>query len=275
MIMLLWILLIVLALCVVLALFLWNFPWILRYYTLKIFKYDIKLDNKAIFISDLHVNVNDACDGRFLRVLGEFIVNENVKRLVIAGDFVNFVHKSISRDRLEKMIAQAVRTIGIPKNYYIEIFYVTSTTSHDPKVSEMINFSVDNAEVFVIPGALILEVNGRTKFCVVHGDYVSRNGFLSSILNRIAAIFGRKLYLERKLKSVIGLDAETWLIMGHTHMPGVDPANRVANCGSWGSHFARYATRTLILMDRRSLKLLKNLGNGSWATIYKTRIVID
>jgi predicted phosphodiesterase len=60
--------------------------------------------------------------------------------------------------------------------------------------------------------------------------------------------FISKLSLERAWKKLARIDEDTWVLFGHTHVPGVDPISRVANSGGWQRVPFVKPTRTGLLM---------------------------
>jgi hypothetical protein len=62
----------------------------------------------------------------------------------------------------------------------------------------------------------------------LHGDQAFGGSFGFAI-----SIVTRNLLLERFWKERMGISTDTWVIMGHTHVPGIDRTVKVANTGGW------------------------------------------
>jgi len=214
---------------------LWNFPWLIRYYTPIMHKEKI-LGSKIIVVSDIHLR-----EGSIPRALSDFIKKEGAEILVVAGDLFEYRHRKISRDRLEAKLAEIFGPI-FKSAFPRQIFYVTSTSSHDPKIENVEEFMISGKKIVVIPGVLILE--DSSMYYVTHGDYASRNGVIARTLNRIF-----RFWTERKLRKVLKLPDDAWLICGHTHLPGIDRNCRIANTGSWKGKISVKPTYTAVIVD--------------------------
>ena len=112
------------------------------------------------------------------------------------------------------------------------IHYVTSRASHDPILDRPMHLCLEGIEVYVYPRLLIVEA-GASTLLVTHGDMAVYNGLHAFAISLATRMAGEKLYLEKRLKKKLRLPKEWWLVMGHTHIPGVDYEARVANAGSW------------------------------------------
>ena len=192
-------------------------------------------------ISDLHLR--DA-RSKVDPAINEFLLSMNVKYVIVAGDLFDRYHRGFDQRRLHLTLAS---TFGDLCKRGVNVYYVVSSSSHDPiPPKDVIKFLCYGSEILVVKGVLALEAEGLTLY-VTHGDYASRNGFLARLIERVASALGQRLLLERRVKKALGIPQDSWLVMGHTHLPGVDYRRRVANCGAWQPHLFVKASKTLIL----------------------------
>ncbi len=229
---------------------LWNFPWLTKYYTLEITSFELKEDSKVLIVSDLHIQPSNIA----FKPLKKIIESKNIKYLIIAGDFIEYKHKKIEKENLSKILAKILRKLEIHEK--LTIFYVPSNTSHDPKISENTVLELNSTKIYILNDVLKLVLRNFTLY-VTHGDYASRDGAIAATINRILKLFGKKLFLENLLKKILKLEQDSWLIMGHTHLPGIDGQKKVANCGAWGRHFLRKESNTAILIENGNIKLVR------------------
>ncbi len=228
---------------------LYNFPWILKYYKPVFVEYKMQQDEKILIVSDLHFDP-DMCNFNFL----ENVLNDRkINTLVIAGDLLEF-HKRISIKKAKELFERCFTKF--PESHVTKIFITLSHASHDPIVTEEINFVYRNIEIKIIPGFLKIDV-GKYNVYISHGDYFCRNGAIAGVLNKVLATFGRILVSEKILKRIIKAKRTDWVIAGHTHIFGLDNKARVANPGAWHKHVGREATHTGILLDARGPTLIK------------------
>jgi predicted phosphodiesterase len=86
---------------------------------------------------------------------------------------------------------------------------------------------------------------GRFNVLVCHGHDMSQIGAFGHGWDR----FVSRLGLEKLWKRLAKVDQDVWVILGHTHIPGVDATTRVANCGGWQSVIFVSPTRTGLLVS--------------------------
>ncbi|MHA1626438.1 MAG: hypothetical protein ACTSVF_04790 [Candidatus Asgardarchaeia archaeon] len=221
----------------------YNFPWITKYMEIRGFKLNLG-GNSVLIVSDLHLSESsDPIEG-----ISDFLNKKGIENLVIAGDFIEH-HREISKDELKPFISMGLKKIGLEKSE-LKVVYLTSLSSHDPIIREekvSIKYE-DGPLVIVLRGYCRIFIGGHS-FVVLHGDYSVRNGALAGFINLVASTLGKKLFLERLLRRILRVENDEWLVMGHTHIPGIDEEDRVANCGSWSSHIGRKMSRTGILLE--------------------------
>ncbi|MCD6380999.1 MAG: metallophosphoesterase family protein [Candidatus Odinarchaeota archaeon] len=221
----------------------YNFPWITKYMSIK--KFELNLSgNSTLIVSDLHLS--ESSDP--IEEISNFLNEKGIKNLVVAGDFIEY-HRETSLDELRSFISMGLKKIGLEKSE-LKVVYLTSLSSHDPIIrGEKVSIKYEDGPlVIVLRGYSRMFLDGHS-FVVLHGDYSVRNGALAGFINFLASILGKKLFLERLLKRILRVENDEWLIMGHTHIPGIDEENKVANCGSWSSHIGREMSKTGILLE--------------------------
>lgn len=229
---------------------LYVFPWILKYYKLNVIEKKIDTD-KFIIISDLHLHPKNC----IVNFLYEIIEKENVNTVIIAGDLFEF-HRKMTKEELKELFKKCFSI----HNKKLSIYYTPSKSSHDP-ILENSEIEIDNDlfHIIAINGCLKI-ISKYNLFYISHGDYVARNGGIAGAINKLAQKFGKKLFLEKKLKKIIGTEQNAWLIMGHTHIPGIDTDYKVANTGAWKTHPMRESSNTYILVSEDAVTL-KNYRN--------------
>lgn len=230
---------------------LWNFPWLTKYYTLSVSTLKIEGDGNILVVSDLHLNPSNI----IYKPLEKIIKEKKVKYLAIAGDFIEYKHKEIKGEKLARILAKILKKLNIEKENMM-IFYIPSKSSHDPKISKNLELQLKSIKIHIINGVLKLVLKNVTLY-ITHGDYASRDGGVAATINRMLKLFGRKLFLEKLLRKILKLEENSWLVMGHTHIPGIDNLSKVANCGAWSKHFLRKETNTAVLIENEKIKIVR------------------
>ncbi len=211
--------------------------------------------NSAIIVSDMHLRIENPA---FFNLIAEKVKQENIECIVFLGDlFDDFHRRAEKHEVVEKLISLIKPLLGQVR----KIVYITSRSSHDPIISEKIIADVEGTEIYVYPHPLRIQISG-IRFYLTHGEIVIPNGAVAFVVNTVAALLGRELYIEKKLKERIRSES-SWLVMGHTHIPGIDYEAKVANTGSWrskwllGLPYWRRPTRTGVLVKNSKVKLVK------------------
>lgn len=229
---------------------LWNFPWILKYYHLDV--YDVENNDCLAILSDIHLDVDDVFPSDILRVISQY----NARSLIIAGDFIEYYHRKIDEDSLRKILISVLGPV-LEHPHIGEIYYITSTSSHDPRVSGIIEYVVYRKKIVVLPGVLRIRHSNNVIY-VTHGDYACRNGGVATFLNILMRkLFGKNMFIERLLKRRLRIPQDSWLICGHTHIPGVDERDKLANTGSWRNKWSIKSSRTIIFISNNKLNMIK------------------
>ena len=108
--------------------------------------------------------------------------------------------------------------------------YFISSLGHDPQLDQF---------EFEFKGVKFLHVGKVAKFLIeeteviaLHGDALY-GGIVGGGISWVAKKFGMLLPLERLGKAKLNIAKETWLITGHSHVPGLDQVHKIANTGSF------------------------------------------
>ena len=205
---------------------------------------EVELEDPVVVVSDIH---NDcSLPPEFLNKIKEI----KPKAVVFAGDLFDEAHKPVSVATLKKMLEPKVMLLP---DSVEKVVYVLSLASHDPIVrDEVIELEYFSRKVIVIKRCLKLSTNSLEVY-ITHGDISCPNGALAHIINRLASLIGVSLFLEKLLKR--RLEDRCWLIMGHTHIPGICQEYRVANTGSWKEYYRR-ASKSFVLINGDRVQLI-------------------
>lgn len=216
--------------------------------------YAAVVDNPALLVSDIHAEFGDSEIALVTRLAAEVGANS----LVVLGDLFDDMHYAVTMDELGRALRAIFREKTLSE---LKVYYVTSLSSHDPILGEELRICLGSARVHLYPGALIAQIGRKVAF-LTHGDVIMRNGAHAFAVNLLAEMFGKTLYLEKKLRKALRLPDSWWLFMGHTHLPGLDPAFKVGNTGSWRSKWVsgvpywRPPSRTAIYVGENEVRLL-------------------
>ena len=239
---------IIVATALLIAFILWNFPWILRYYSLEVHYQRITDNPSVVIISDIHAGSGK----EDLVSLGRVLKSLKADVIAIAGDLFEFEHKPADITKLKILIKNFLSKISL--NQFVKMFYVVSGSSHDPILKKkVVQFNINGNMITVIKGVLKLETSGVLVY-VTHGDYACRDGVIANLLNKISLRLRRIPWMECKLRRIVGVKRDEWLIAGHTHIPLIDHGLKVANCGSWKSYW-RKGGKSLIIIRNREIEL--------------------
>ncbi|AKG38129.1 hypothetical protein MA03_00840 [Infirmifilum uzonense] len=173
---------------------------------------------------------------------------------MVAGDLFEDLHYRISTYQLKFEILK----LGLPTELPPLIIYTPSFSSHDPIVDEG-SINLGRSRIYIRRVAHIQL--GDDEVVVTHGDIGIANGAIAHLVDRVGSLVGRKLLVEEKVKEKLNLRNQ-WLIMGHTHIPGLDTTRRIGNPGSWKSAWGKWLpywrkpTYSLIFYDGKSFRLV-------------------
>jgi hypothetical protein len=188
---------------------------------------EIGLVGPTLFVGDLHLTAGEDSGVR-LFALSHFVADGDVENLVIVGDLfdspgdVDRILVSSGGDEAARAIMDRLGLQGRA----VRVFYLKGSPSHDPQ----------DLEIDYEGGVFLFRTVGRcasfsgegVKMLVVHGDDVF-GGLHGLIFSYLA---GRP-YLEAWWKDLMGVDSGGWVLMAHSHVPGIDYSRRVANTGGW------------------------------------------
>jgi len=213
-------------------------------------RYGVAEVERAVLVSDIHCRPR-SCKAK---EVAKIAAREGAS-LIVLGDLFDDLHREVSDSELERALHAAFRGVAD-----LEVYYVTSSSSHDPILEREVRLRLGGFIVNVYPGALVARV-GQLRAFLTHGDMALRNGAHAFLVNAVALLLGEKLYLEKTLRRKLRLPSDWWLVMGHTHIPGIDREARVANTGSWrvswsfGIPYWRPPSTTYILIEGSSIEL--------------------
>ncbi len=194
------------------------------------------LTGNTLFISDLHLRASTPFP--FTEQLRACVERENVENLVIDGDLFD------SPEDAEMILRTSDKLHflglgGVP----LKSYWILGSPTHDPRNPTTTSLNVlGNCAIFTNDGLSIV---------AYHGHDLSLKGGIAHGINR----FISPLILEKMWKRLARVDANTWVIFGHTHIPGLDMNSRVANCGAWATYRLVRPTGTGIILDSHASRL--------------------
>jgi UDP-2,3-diacylglucosamine pyrophosphatase LpxH len=202
--------------------------------------------NRIAVVSDLHAEdkgFNARCFTKTIKAI-------NPEVLIIAGDVFNNMEKQKFDESMAKIV---VELTGYPNNLR-EILITLSIGNHDPKIKGLMeSFNINNINVKAINGVALLRFNDK-HLVVLHGDLLFKNGIIAAFIN---LLLGKGFY-ERITKRILLLNSDTFLIMGHTHIPFIDYKMKSANSGSWAWRPIVGKSSTILIINKDFvIKLLK------------------
>lgn len=218
----------------------------------------IELSGKTLFISDLHLTAKPALKEQFNL---DFSDLENV---VIVGDFFDTKEDFWSFGPPAGGEEESFRTAldGIvPANFTGKIFYIQGT--HDPQNLETTKLTFEHFEFFYIGEYGKFSVNG-IPVVAYHGHQL-HGGVVGGGIAWLAKKIGQEVVLEKLGKKRFDIPADTWVVAGHSHVPGIDQASKVANTGSFvgaplNTFIFRIHVGTGVLFDADKVELLEYEG---------------
>jgi len=198
----------------------------------------VKAKEPLLIIADLHLI---RVEGDVLSKVRSFIVKNHVKTLVIAGDLFHRPPPFVLREKgkLDKLVTVLD---WLTPNYKLTVYFTPG--NHDPHYGQH-RLQLDNLTIFIYR-EIYIETKSL-KILVIHGDQMVRTGMLHHLINRITGT----LLVEKLAKKLMGLGEDTWLVMGHSHIAGIDFKGRVANPGSLCNN-----PLTAILVENKTLRLI-------------------
>lgn len=203
---------------------------------------EVRANLPLIAVSDLHVGHPGA---RSAVAVGRFAERVGARSIIVAGD----AFEKRRPFRGEGDAASVFAALGSPR---VEKLLVTlSSRSHDLRLDSEFFGDVEGVKVLITNRPLLITAP-PLRILVLHGDIFCKNGFLASLTDRLLG----RLTIERAARRALGLKDE-WLLVGHTHLPAVDPKAKVANPGCWKDYWRSPATMTAVLFMEDGAELVE------------------
>lgn len=181
----------------------------------------------TLFVGDLHTTGVRGDSERFLR-LAEYVKARSVSNVVVLGDLFawrsDFDSLLVQLRDQKEVVKMVLDVLGL-LDKRLTVYLVLGDPSHDP---QELNVNLDFAETkFLSVGKCgIFHINGLT-IIGLHADEAFRGLFSFAV-----SILTRNLLLERLWKEWMRIPSDTWVVMAHIHVPGIDYAAKVANTGA-------------------------------------------
>jgi hypothetical protein len=186
----------------------------------------------------------------------------HVTNVVIVGDFLDSVWDFESFGTTDEERFEAVLQGIVPPSFTGNIYYIHALT-HDPQHLNTNQLSFPNFEFYHIGRYGKFLVDG-VSVVAYHGDQL-HGGFVGGGVSWLFDKVGQPLWLERLGRTRFNIPQDTWIINGHSHVPGIIQKEKVANTGSFvGAPFNKYIFRihigTGVLFDNGKVELQKYQG---------------
>jgi|GEM_PF-634292 len=194
-----------------------------------------ELTGNTLFISDLHLRAG--IPFQFTEQLRACIEGENIRNLVIDGDLFDSPEdaKQILRTS-NKLDFLGLRDIPL-KSYWI-----LGSPRHDPSNPTTTIDVLGYCAIFTCYGVSVV---------AYHGQDLSLKGGIAHGINK----FISPLIVEKMWRLSARVDHDTWVIFGHTHIPGLDMKSRIGNCGAWPTYRLVRPTKTGIVLSKNEPRL--------------------
>lgn len=185
----------------------------------------IRLEGSTLIVADLHLARVDSPSR--LSGLAGFVAERGVRSLVIVGDLFaspgdaeRLLGSSTGRDAQRVILG----LLGL-NGSRVDLYFLRGSRGHDPAG---FNLTLVDKPSFRTLGKVGRFSVGGVRVLALHGDevFTPAHGFVLSYLA------GRP-FIEALWKGWMGLDPEEWVVLAHSHMPGIDYTGRVANTGGW------------------------------------------
>ena len=189
-----------------------------------------ELTGNTLFISDLHLRANTPFP--FTEQLRACVNRENIENLVIDGDLFD------SPEDAEKILRTADKLdfLGL-QEVPLKCYWIRGSPRHDPHDPTSTSLNVlGNCAIFTSDGLSVV---------AYHGHDLSLKGGIAHGINK----FISPLLVEKMWKRLARVDTNTWVIFGHTHIPGLDMKSRIGNCGAWATYRLVRPTGTGIVVN--------------------------
>jgi len=183
---------------------------------------ELALSGNTLFISDLHLKSTELFT--FTDNLRNLIQAQRVSNLVIVGDLFDSWKDMRGLLGNPPSFALVRNLLGIGQTP-VRAFWVLGSPGHDPR-----DFQIEgNGEQTEALGHCALIKMPGFNVVAYHGHDFSRVGALAHAYDRFLVRLG----MEKLWKRLAKVNPSSWVVSGHTHIPGIDDKARVANCGGW------------------------------------------
>lgn len=197
-------------------------------------------EGRVLIISDLHLDRNS----RDLSCIGDYSEKNNISYLILNGDIFDKMHR---KKYEENFLTEAKQRLGIKNYSELKIIYILALYNHDPYFKENIK---ESKESLILRGILKLKIRDDL-FYIFHGDYASSNGIgIMGLINKITS----KLFFESFAKNIIKAKKDDWVILGHSHIPGIDYEKKLANAGTWINRIVKSSDTAVLIETQKNLK---------------------
>lgn len=203
---------------------LYNFPLLFRFSKANVSS--IVVLEPIIIVSDIHVGSRKS----YHTVLRRFIERMRYDTLVIVGDLID---DRIPLSNILNGLKTAIEALGLEKG---RIIYIVSTTSHDINgyFEKPLHITIDSIAISIVSGIIRISIDGcRDYIYAAHGEYVSRDGVIAYILDRISMALFRKSITAIIMRKALDIERDAWVFIGHSHIPSIEPLLKIVNTGSW------------------------------------------
>jgi predicted phosphodiesterase len=195
----------------------------------------IELSGKTLFISDLHLTAEPSLEEQFNLDFSE------VQNVVIVGDFFHSGEDFATFGTTAEESLRAVFGKIVPEKFSGNIYSIFGS-GHDPMLQKNLKLSFENYEFLYLGEYGKFTIDGIS-VVAYHGQQLHA-GIIGGGIGWFAEKVGFPLPLEKLGKKRFGIDKDTWVINGHSHVPGIDQAAKVANTGSFvGAPFNKFIFR--------------------------------
>ncbi|MCS7111040.1 MAG: hypothetical protein N3D82_01315 [Ignisphaera sp.] len=206
------------------AALLYNFPSMLR--PPRIRCANVVLSGPVVVVSDVHIGSRKS----YYMVLGRLIKRWGLTTITVAGDLLD---RRIPPSDIVNGLKSAIEALGLERG---RIIYIASTASHDIDSSfeKPLHLTINSISIHVVSGVARILIDGCSSYILAtHGEYVSRDGVVAHLLDRLGISLFRKSLTSLLIRRMLRAEKAAWIILGHSHIPFIDHTLRVINTGSW------------------------------------------
>jgi len=196
-----------------------------------------ELTGNTLFISDLHLRAT--APFQFTQELRSCVNEEEIANLVIDGDLFD------SPEDAERILGTEsngqLEYLGL-RNIQLNTYWILGSPPHDPRNPNTHLHVLGNCAIFTCKGLSII---------AYHGHDMSMKGGIAHAIDR----FVSPLLMEKLWKRFAHVKVDSWVVFGHSHIPGLDTKARVANCGAWATYRLVHPTGTGVVLKASSQTL--------------------